>query len=580
MVVSVGSSSTIARRVGGVFAALVCMVALSAGSASAAPKPLPRPVPVAEDALARALAAGRLSPAKYTLERARSLFRLGAVRREFGDVARPDPHAATFILRDLALRLGELPAAERREAARLLARPSDQGADPFGHGWNANESQDSPVCDAHICIHWVDLADDPANGPSSADTDGDGVPNWVESVVQPTFATVWTEEIEAPPVGLGNPAPLSDDTSPNDGGRNPSDPDRTKLDVYLADVGAAGFFGYCTTDDPREYPDYLYWDRSAYCVVDNDFADFGPPWTPTQYLQVTAAHEFRHASQFAEDAFEDLWFMEGEAMWIEGEVFPEVTDRWDYLSMSPLGNPSRALDHGANSFEYGAWVFFRFLSEHYGDPAVIREAWNRADGSGDSDGIGPDGVGPDEYSMEAVGTATLGRGESLASAFTLFTRWNRSPALAGFYEEGADYPTPGAVATYALKPTAPTTGWKTAKLRHLASAHYSLRPGRGTRSTTSVKVTVDLPDLGTKPAVTLLLFYKSGAYAAKPISLDSSGNGAKTVAFGKGVVSRVDVLLTNASARYTCWQYVTTYSCGGGIPRDDNRAYSFKAKLR
>src|SRR5687767_9381954 len=105
MVLSVGSRGTTRRRVGGAFAALVCLLALSAGPASAAPKPLPKPVQVAEDALARALAAGRLSPASYTLERARSLFRLGAVRREFGDVARPEPHAATLILRDLTLRL-------------------------------------------------------------------------------------------------------------------------------------------------------------------------------------------------------------------------------------------------------------------------------------------------------------------------------------------------------------------------------------------------------------------------------------------------------------------------------------------
>jgi hypothetical protein len=576
MVVSVGSSSTIARRVGGVLAALACMVALSAGSASAAPKPFPRPVPVAEDALARALAAGRLSPAKYTLERARSLFRLGAVRREFGDVARPDPHAATFILRDLALRLGELPAAERREAGRLLARPSDEAADPFGHGWNANESQDSPVCDAHICIHWVDLADDPANGPSSADTDGDGVPNWVEDVVQPTFATVWTKEIEAPPVGLGNPPPLSDDTSANDGGQNEADPDRTKLDVYLADVGAESLFGYCTSDDPRLDPDsgYAYYDVSAYCVVDNDFSpeDFGSEWEPHEFLQVTAAHEFRHASQFAEDAFEDLWFMEGDAMWIEGEVFPEITDRFDYLGTSPLRKPSRALDHGTNYFEYGAWVFFRFLSEHFGDPAVIREAWNRANGSP---------LGPDQYSMEAVGNATLARGESLASAFTLFTRWNRSPVR--YYEEGADYPTPAAAATYALKPSAPTTGWKTVKLRHLASAHYSLKPGRRASATGKVRVTVDLPNLVTKPAATLLVFLKSGALSVKPISLNSYGNGAKTVSFGRGVVSRVDVLLTNASARFklgTCWSFTTTYSCGGALARDENRTYSFRAKLR
>jgi hypothetical protein len=565
-----------ARRVGGAFAALVCMLALSAGSASAAPKPLPKPVPVANDALGRALAAGRLSPARYTLERARSLFRLGAVRREFGAVARPDPHAATLILRDLALRLHQLPAAERREARRLLVRPSDGPGDPEGHGWGADESPDSPVCDAHICIHWVDLTDDPINGPPAADDNSNGVPNWVEDVVQPTFATVWTEEIEAPPVGLGNPAPLSDDTSINDGGQNEADPDRTKLDVYLADIGAESLFGYCTSDDLNLDPDagYPYWDISAYCVIDNDFSpdDFGTEWTPQQFLQVTGAHEFRHASQFAQDFAEDWWLMEGDAMWTEGQVFPSVTDRFDYLTTSPLGNPSRALDHGTNFYEYGAWVFFRFLSEHFADPAVIREAWNLADGSPS---------GPDQYSMQAVGNATAARGLSLASAFTIFTRWNRSPAR--YYEEGADYPTPAAVATYSLKPSAPTTGWKTQKLRHLASGHYSLKPGRGASSTGSLKVTVNLPGLATKPAATLLVFLKSGGYSVKPIALNSSGDGAKTVSFGRGTVSRVDLVLTNASARFnlgTCWTYTTTYSCGGATALDENRSYSFRAKLR
>jgi hypothetical protein len=560
MVVSVGSSSTIARRVGGVFAALVCMVALSAGSASAAPKPLPRPVPVAEDALARALAAGRLSPAKYTLERARSLFRLGAVRREFGDVARPDSHAATFILRDLALRLGELPAAERREARRLLARPDD-GDVPVGtHGWPSG-APSATACDANVCLHWITdsaYADAPPldDGPPA-----NGIPDWVETTAA-VFANVWAVEVTT----MGYRAPKSDASSSNNGGNG-------KLDVYLADLGADGIFGYCTTDDPNAV-DPLFYDFSAYCAVDNDFTEFGGENTPQEFLEVTAAHEFHHASQFAYDATEDIWFMEGDAMWIEGEVYPEIKDRLEYLGTSPLGNPSRALDHGVNYFEYGAWVFFRFLSEHFEDPAVIRDAWTFANASP---------LGPDQYSMQAVGSATSARGESLASAFTLFTRWNRSPALAGYYDEGADYPTPGAVATYALKPTAPTTGWKTAKLRHLASAHYSLRPGRGTRSTSSVKVTVDLPNLGTKPAATLLVFYKSGAYAAKPITLDSSGNGAKTVAFGKGVVSRVDVLLINASARFdpaTQWSGTTSYSWGGAVAIDENRAYSFKAKLR
>jgi len=558
MVVSVGSSGTTARRVGGVFAALVCVLALSAGSASAASKPLPKPVPVAHDALARALATGRLSPARYTLERARSLFRLGAVRKEFGDVARPEPHAATLILRDLALRLRELDGTERREARALLARPDDGSVPPWTHAWPPG-APSTAACDSNMCFHWITdsaYADAP---PLDDGSPANGIPDWVETTAA-VFANVWAVEVTT----MGYRAPKSDASSPNNGGSG-------KLDVYLADLGADDIFGYCTTDDPNSDPEstYEFYDLSAYCAVDNDFTEFGGEHTPQAFLEVTAAHEFHHASQFAYDAAEDIWFMEGDAMWIEGEIYPEVTDRFDYLVTSPLGNPSRALDHGVNYYEYGAWVFFRFLSEHFADPAVIRDAWILADGSP---------LGEDQYSMEAVGNATSARGESLPSAFTMFTRWNRSPER--YYEEGASYPTAPAAATYSLKPSAPTTGWKTQKLRHLASAHYSLRPGRGTSAAGSLKVTVDLPDPVTKPAATLLVFLKSGDLSVKTISLNSDGNGAKTVSFGRGVVSRVDLVLTNASARYTCWQYVTTYSCGGGIPLDENRTYSFRAKLR
>jgi hypothetical protein len=568
MVVSVGSAGKTARRIGGVFTALVFVLALSASPTSAASKPLPQPVPVADDALARALAAGRLSPARYTLERARSLFRLGAVRREFGDVARPDPHAATMILRDLALRLRQLPAAERREARAILARPDD-GSVPISHAWPPG-SPSTAACDSNMCFHWIT---NPArdDAPDLTDGSGNGIPDWVDTTIA-TFQNVWQTEV----VALGYRAPLSDVSSPNNGGDG-------KLDIYLANLGADGFFGYCSSDDPRLEGGYAFFDISAYCVVDDDFADFGPPWTPQQYLQVTAAHEFKHASQFAYDAAEDLWFMEGDAMWMESQVFPTVTDRFNFLNTSALSHPSISLDHGDDFYEYGAWVFFRFLGEYFNDVAVVREAWARADGSGDSDGIGPDEVGPNDYSMQAVARATADRSVSLTSAFTTFTRWNRTPARPEYYDEGADYPSAPTVASYTLRPSAPTTGWKSRKIRHLASAYYSFRPSRTTSKTADLKVTVDLPNLTQKPAATLLVFLKSGGYSVKPITLNSYGNGAKTVSFGRATVSRVDLVLTNASARFdlsSCWTFTTGYSCGGAIALDENRTYRFTAKLR
>ena len=568
MGVRVGSYRTTAYRAAGALVALACMLA-AAGPAAAA-KPLPQPVPVANDALSHALARGHVTPAEYTLERARSLFRLGAVRKEFGDVARPDPHAATLILRDLALRLGQLPAAERREAGAILARPDD-GSVPVSHAWPPG-SPSTAACDSNMCFHWIT---NPArdDAPDLTDGSGNGIPDWVDTTIA-TFQNVWQTEV----VAMGYRAPLSDASSSNNGGDG-------RLDIYLANLGADGFFGYCTSDDPNldQEAGYLYYDFSAYCVVDDDFADFGTEWSPEQFLQVTAAHEFHHASQFAYDAAEDLWFMEGTAMWMESQVFQSVTDRFNYLNTSPLSHPSVSLDHGEDFYEYGAWVFFRFLGEYFDDVSVMREAWARADASGDSDGVGPDEVGPDDYSMQAVARATADRSVSLTSAFTTFTRWNRTPARPEYYEEGADYPSAPTAASYTLRPSTPTTGWKSRKIRHLASAYYSFRPSSSTSRSADLKVVADLPNRSTKPAATLLVFLKSGGYSVKPISLDSSGNGARTVDFDRKVVGRVDLVLTNASARIygnTLYSGTTSYSGGGAVFKDDLRTYRFKASVR
>ena len=79
-------------------------------------------------------------------------------------------------------------------------------------------------------------------------------------------------------VELGYRQPRSDLAAPNHG------PDG-RTDIYLAELGQFGMYGYCTVDDIRH--------RAAYCVVDNDFADFLAP--AGQSLRVTAAHEFFHA---------------------------------------------------------------------------------------------------------------------------------------------------------------------------------------------------------------------------------------------------------------------------------------------
>ena len=56
-------------------------------------------------------------------------------------------------------------------------------------------------------------------------------------------------------------------------------------------------------------------------VLDNDYKSRQfPTNTPVENMQVTAAHEYFHAVQFAYDITDDLWFLESTATWAEDEL--------------------------------------------------------------------------------------------------------------------------------------------------------------------------------------------------------------------------------------------------------------------
>jgi hypothetical protein len=555
---------------------LACLLmAASPAAAAGHSKRLPALTPAAPDALSRALQRSELPEAQYALQRARSLFRLGAVRREFGAVARPDPHAATPILRDLAARFRLLSPADRATARRILARPT--APQPGEHAYEP-DAQVASACDATrpLCFHWDEHAAN-RDSPPGADENPATIPAAVTATMT-TFAGVWDLEVGT----YGYLQPLPDSTSPDDGGDG-------RTDIYLADVGADGLFGYCTTDDPNAFDfTYPYYDVSAYCVVDEDFANavYGGI-DPQDARDVTAAHEFFHAIQFHYDWFEDLWLMEGTAMLMEGQFRPDVKDRINYLGHSTLTSPGTPVDRGSGGFEYGAWIFWRFLVESMGDPDVgppaptplnpliIRQIWERADGSSDEDGAGPDTVGPDNYSLQATRKVLTSRGLRFRDIFQKFARVNRFPA--DFYSEGAMYPRAATARAWSLAARGSTTGTVTTKLRHLSSHYYTLRPGRHTSATATLHVSVDGPNLGAPSAVVILTF-PSGLRTVRTIALNESGNGGRTVVFGRGQVRRVDLVLTNRSTRMAC-DYGTDYSCTGyGL--DDLRSYSFRSTVR
>ena len=117
------------RRILGRAAALaliagLCATIPTAGATSRAHTAPALTLPAHADGLSRALASGRITPAKEALLRAQALFRPARVAAVYGPIARTGGDA-TMILRDLAVRLDGLTPSDRRAAHAILARPTD-----------------------------------------------------------------------------------------------------------------------------------------------------------------------------------------------------------------------------------------------------------------------------------------------------------------------------------------------------------------------------------------------------------------------------------------------------------------------
>ena len=478
------------------------------------------------DALSDALAAGEVTEAEYALGRALSIFRPAQVRALYGDVERPGPRDATPILRELAASVDDLAPADRALAERILARPTDS-RDPL----KRYRAPARHVCDATTCFWWVTQT---ADAPALVDRNRNRVPDWVDTT-RATFRTVWRTEVGR----YGYARPLPDTRGAP--GRN-----RTKLDVYVADLGALGIYGYCTSDDPRRG---ISRSLSAYCAVDDDFSrrQFGGATTGIGALRVTAAHEFFHAIQYAHDSLDDLWLMEGSATWIEDEVYPGIDDNLQYLRTSPLARQSFyfPLDHDEpdmrrpeSALAYGAWIWWRFLSERHGRE-IVRDVWARARGSA--------------YAIQATEAALAARGDSLAKAFADFGVANLTPAA--HYRDGARYASLAGVGPAPqlarLTSASPAIGLPSVPMPHLSTDYYSFAPGSGLGLPSVLTVSAQLGAGGGRSA-TLVVRRTNGALERHPVA-----GAPLTIGFAPADVQSATLVLSNGGSRFA--------ACGGDV---------------
>jgi hypothetical protein len=431
--------------------------------------------------------------------------------------ARPtDP---TMALLHLRLTMDHLSGSERRQAAAILARPTNH-PDFFGQTYTVKAKK---KCRGHICIHWV---------PTTADAP----PNrhWVAKMLK-MMNQVWNYEVKK----LGYRPPLPD------GHRGGS----AKFDVYLKELFHQGLYGLTVAEQRTSYNKHLY---SSYLLIDNDFKRSQFHAKPLQVARVTAAHEFFHAIQYGYDVSEDPWLMESTATWMEDQFDDSSNDNRQYLPWSQLRRPGTPLDTFDNgSFEqYGNWVFFEYLSEHYGRD-VVRSVWNHAASFHG---------GGHEYSAAAIRSA-LGKHGGMTSVFGKYASGNTVPGRS--YSEGRAYPAAPLSSKVTLTQAAPATPWTTYAVHHLASVNLRAVPGADLGSKRwRLQVKVDGPRRSTAPVVVVLVKRRHHPMARVLVHLRKSGSGHVQVPFSRATTTSVTVTLANASTRFTC-HTGGGFSCNG-----------------
>ncbi len=457
-----------------------------------------------------------------------------------------DDRDTTLALRDLLVARSELSARDRAAADDYLARPTDVTGSPFGVHYRTDEA--APTCGTDVCVHRVDST-----------TDADAA---TQRYADRVLATA--QAVHGTYAAAGYRAPKKDGAARFDGGD-------ARTDVYLADIGDKGIFGYCTTDDTSG-------SRStwAYCVLDNDYAPGQySANTPQENLQVTVAHEYFHAVQFGYDILEDAWLMEGTATWVEDEMFDDVDDSVSYLRHGPMGAPARSLDLDRGGLEvYGVWSFWRFLTERFpaeqaGLPILVREVWEEVDS------VDPAGT----YSLRGLRRVLAANGTSVRTQFADYVAANRFPEQR--YEEGAANRYPRAPTSDRRALTRQNRSYASSRrLGHLSGATVRLEPGAGlTAARWVLKVRADLPPRKRGSELRVSVVAADGTATTTTVPLRRSGEASFRRPFSSRTVEAVEVHLVNASTRVRNCFSSGAVSCQG-FARDDRLPAKVSASVR
>lgn len=115
--------------------------------------------------------------------------------------------------------------------------------------------------------------------------------------------------------------------------------------------------------------------RAGYIVMNADVVQADPDF------KATLAHEFFHILGFAFDVpyGEDRsWLTESTATWAADFVYPTVN--WEH-AVAPvfLDSPEYTLANRSGNHEYGAYLYWYFLTKRFGSNDIVRQVWEQSE---------------------------------------------------------------------------------------------------------------------------------------------------------------------------------------------------------
>ncbi len=263
---------------------------------------------------------------------------------------------------------------------------------------------DSP--EGHFRIHYSKTGTDSVY-QSSVDSDGDGVPNYIESMAL-IADSVYNKVIN----GLGFPAPAPDSQC--------TDGEDAKYDIYVRNL-SANIFGQTFPEyDCRPDPATNYQVVPAFLELDNDYQSIREYRDrPLDAVRVTVAHEFFHAIQFGMDyteSYGNMYWLEMSATWMEEYAYDNINDYYSYLPFF-YDVPRTSIQQFMEVLDlhpYASVVFPIYLSEKFG-PAIVRAIWEYS-----AESVGGQFLTSAQRAIDSASGGTM----SFGSAFAEFAVWN------------------------------------------------------------------------------------------------------------------------------------------------------------